>query len=87
MAATQNINIRVDAEVKAQAEAILAELGLPTATAINIFLKSVIRHRGLPLDMMLDSIENPTGYMVAENKTEKCADVSASLASKDQERS
>ena len=37
--------------------------------------------------MMLDSIENPTGDMVAENKTEKCADVSASLASKDQERS
>lgn len=47
MAATQNINVRVEADVKAQAEAILAELGLPTATAINIFLKSVIRHRGL----------------------------------------
>ncbi len=54
MAATQNISIRVDSVVKAKAEEILAELGLPTATAVNIFLKSVIRHNGLPFDMTLE---------------------------------
>ena len=58
MAATQNISVRVDAGVKAEAEEILSELGLPTATAINIFLKSIIRYRGLPLDMRLARPKN-----------------------------
>lgn len=49
--ATKAINLRVDADLKAQAESIFAELGLPTSTAITMFLKSVVRCGGIPLDL------------------------------------
>ena len=53
MATTKNLNLRVDADLKAQAEHIFSELGLPTSTAITIFLKTVVRHGGLTFDMRL----------------------------------
>ena len=53
MAATKTLNLRVDAELKAQAEHIFSELGLPTSTAITMFLKSVVRYGGLPFETRL----------------------------------
>ena len=53
MAATKNLNIRVGAELEAQAEHIFSELGLPTSTAITMFLKSVVRYGGLPFETRL----------------------------------
>lgn len=52
-ARTKTLNLRVDANLKAQAEQIFSELGLPTSTAITMFLKSVVRYGGLPLDLQL----------------------------------
>jgi DNA-damage-inducible protein J len=43
-----NINIRVDSDIKAQAQDILASLGLDMTTAINIFLRQAIRQQGIP---------------------------------------
>ena len=37
--ATTNINIRTDSEIKAQAQAIFASLGLDMTTAVNLFLR------------------------------------------------
>ena len=51
--ATKTLNLRVDANLKAQAERIFSELGLPTSTAITMFLKSVVRHDGLPFEVRL----------------------------------
>ena len=53
MAATKTLNVRVDADLKAQAEHIFSELGLPTSTAITMFLKSVVRYGGLPFETRL----------------------------------
>ena len=53
MAATKTLNLRVDAELKAQAEHIFSELGLPTSTAITMFLKAVVRYGGLPFETRL----------------------------------
>ncbi|MBQ9377781.1 MAG: type II toxin-antitoxin system RelB/DinJ family antitoxin [Schwartzia sp.] len=50
---TKTLNLRVDADLKAQAEHIFSELGLSTTTAINMFLKAVVRYGGLPLDMRI----------------------------------
>ena len=57
---TKNLNLRVDAELKAQAEHIFSKLGLPTSTAINMFLKSVVRHGGIPFSLRLDETPNAT---------------------------
>ena len=55
---TKSLNLRVDAELKAQAEHIFSELGLPTSTAITMFLKSVVRHNGIPFSLHLDETPN-----------------------------
>ncbi len=59
MSATKTLNLRVDSTLKSQAEAIFSELGLPTSTAITIFLKSVVRRGGIPFEMCLshDNLE------------------------------
>jgi DNA-damage-inducible protein J len=43
-----NINIRVDSEIKTKAEDVFSSLGLNMTTAINIFLRQAILHRGIP---------------------------------------
>ena len=44
-----NINVTVDEEIKREATEIFTELGFDMNTAINIFFKSAIRERGIPL--------------------------------------
>ena len=50
---TKSMNLRVDADLKRQAEIIFNELGLPTSTAITMFLKSVVRTGGLPFELKI----------------------------------
>lgn len=49
--ATTNINVRVDKELKAQAELLFSDLGLNMSTAITMFLKSAVSHDGLPFEV------------------------------------
>lgn len=46
--------IRIDPELKDQAIEILDELGISLSTAVNIFLKALVRERGVPFEMKLD---------------------------------
>ncbi|MDR2044026.1 MAG: type II toxin-antitoxin system RelB/DinJ family antitoxin [Clostridium sp.] len=46
--ATVNINVRTDAEVKAQAQQIFESIGLDLSTAVNLFLKQTVRANHLP---------------------------------------
>ncbi len=48
------MNIRMDADVKRQAEAIFAEIGMNMTTAINIFLKQSIREKGIPFELKIN---------------------------------
>ena len=48
---TSPINIMVDTETKEQASSILKDLGLNMSTAINIFLRQVIKKDGLPFEV------------------------------------
>ena len=50
---TSNVYTRVDPETKAQAEAILDQLGIPMSNAIGMFLKQIVMHRGIPFDMKM----------------------------------
>ena len=55
MSETKTLNLRVDAELKQQAELIFSDLGIPTSTAINMFLHSVVRYGGIPFDLRLSA--------------------------------
>jgi DNA-damage-inducible protein J len=53
MARTSNIFVRVEPEIKEQAEKVLDKLGIPMSSAIGIFLRQVVINRGLPFDIKL----------------------------------
>lgn len=57
---TTNLNIRIDADLKRQAERIFNELGLNMSTALNVFLRQTIRSNGIPFDMKLDTPNEET---------------------------
>ncbi len=42
------MNIRMDAEVKKEAQELFSEFGLDMTTAINLFLRQSIRERAIP---------------------------------------
>lgn len=48
-----NMNIRMDSEVKQQAEALFAEFGLNMTSAINLFLRQSIREQSIPFEIAL----------------------------------
>lgn len=57
---TTNISIRMDAELKAQADALFAELGMNISTAFNIFIRQSLRKGGLPFDVTLNQPNKET---------------------------
>ena len=48
---TSAINVQVDSENKIQATNILNDLGMSMSTAINLFLRQVIKRYGLPFEV------------------------------------
>lgn len=68
---TSAINIQVDSDVKKDATLVLTDLGLSMSSAINLFLKQVVKKNGLPFEVT----------NVVENK--KILDVVCSLIMKD----
>ncbi|AMB93712.1 type II toxin-antitoxin system RelB/DinJ family antitoxin [Aerococcus sanguinicola] len=53
MAKTANLYVRMDPELKEQAEYILNSLGLPPSSAFTMFYKQVVLQQGLPFDVKL----------------------------------
>ena len=52
---TTNISIRMDTELKAQAEALFNELGMNLSTAFNVFVRQAVREGGIPFKIRLDN--------------------------------
>ena len=51
MAKTANLYARIEPDVKEKAELILESLGIPASSAINMFYKQIILHRGIPFEV------------------------------------
>ena len=50
---TTNLNVRVDEDLKHEAEYIFNELGMNLSTAMNLFLRCAVRYGGIPFDLRL----------------------------------
>ena len=50
--AQTTLSVRMDSEVKSQLDALCADVGMSTSTAINLFAKAFIRERRLPFDVV-----------------------------------
>ena len=49
-----SMNIRMDSEVKRQAQELFEQFGLDMTTAVNMFLRQAIRQQGIPFALQLD---------------------------------
>lgn len=52
--ATVNMSIRLDTELKKQADTMLSDMGLNMTTAMNIFLRQVVRQGRIPFEIATD---------------------------------
>lgn len=50
-----NLNIRVDKQVKEEAEKLFENMGLTMSAAINLFLRQAIRTNSIPFDIKKDT--------------------------------
>jgi DNA-damage-inducible protein J len=51
MGTTTNVSIRMDTELKKEAESLFADLGLNMSSALTIFLKQAVRAQGIPFEV------------------------------------
>ena len=53
MEKTATLNIRINPDVKNSAESVLSQLGVPMATAVDMFLKQITLTGGIPFAVTL----------------------------------
>ena len=66
-------NISIDAETKKKAQELLADLGLDLSTAVNIFLRQMVRENAIPFVITADIPNSKT--MAALENAEKRTDM------------
>jgi len=54
-----SLQIRVDKELRNQAQQIASDLGMDLTTAVRIFLKQLVNNKGLPFRPELDPFYSP----------------------------
>ena len=57
---TMNISIRMDSDLKAQAELLFNELGMNLTTAFNIFVRQSLREGRIPFEVSLNQPNKET---------------------------
>ena len=69
------LNLRIDSNIKKQAEKVVDELGISMSAAIILYLKAIVRENGIPFDMKVrkpESVEAPKAK--AKKKTKPVLD-------------
>jgi DNA-damage-inducible protein J len=54
MSGTTNLSIRMDRELKEQADRLFSELGMNMTTAMNIFVRQSVRQGKIPFEITLN---------------------------------
>ena len=65
---TSNLNIRMDKDIKEQADQLFNELGLTMTAAVNLFLRASIREQGIPFSLKLDKFNKETIEAIEEGR-------------------
>lgn len=68
MAKTATINMRVNSQVKSDAESIFSSLGMTLTEAINVFLHKSIMEGGLPFDVRQPRYNAETEAAIQESR-------------------
>ena len=59
---TSRVSVNIDEDVKLKAQRILNETGLDMATAIDLFLRTVVRDGRIPFDIYLERIHQEAAH-------------------------
>jgi DNA-damage-inducible protein J len=51
---TTNVTVRMEKDLKEQAERLFAEMGMNLTTALNIFMRQSVRQRKIPFEITAD---------------------------------
>jgi DNA-damage-inducible protein J len=68
MSKSTNLYVRIEPDLKENAEKILTQLGIPMSNAVGMFLKQVVLRRGLPFDVTLPTSHPLDASMLAEDE-------------------
>ena len=60
MAETTNLNIRIDKDLKEQADAVFSEMGMSMTTAFNVFVRQTLRQGKIPFEIYADPFYSET---------------------------
>lgn len=73
--ANVNLNVKLDSNIKKEAEKILGDLGLNMSSAVNCFLRQVIRKQAMPFSLSLQVGESKfsVGGEVTPDKDEEAS--------------
>ena len=63
-----NLNIRIDKDIKMQAEKLFEALGINMTAAVNIFLRQAIRENGIPFEVKINTPNELTLAAIQEGK-------------------
>ncbi|MCL1893625.1 MAG: type II toxin-antitoxin system RelB/DinJ family antitoxin [Holophagaceae bacterium] len=81
MEKTATLNLRINPEVKKSAETVLSQLGVPMATAVDIFLKQITLTGGIPFAVTLPkspnsiNADNMSASQIRDKLNEGLADI------------
>lgn len=64
--AMKNVSIRIDEDLKKQAEQVFSEIGIPFATALNVFLRKAVSCGGFPFELKVDVPNSETIEAIQE---------------------
>ena len=68
---TTNVSIRMDTELKVQADALFSELGMNLTTAFNIFVRQSLREGGIPFKINIEQPKETVAAMLEAKRIAK----------------
>ena len=78
-------NISIDEDIKPKAQAMLAEFGLDLSTAVNMFLRQMLREKAIPFEIREDVPNADTLAAIAEvEEMEKYPELAKTYSSVDE---
>ena len=78
MAAAEIVRARIDSEVKKEASAVLAKMGLSVSDAIRLLFVRVAAEKALPFDLRVPNVETQAAMRDArEGRVTRVADAAA----------
>ncbi|MDR3037542.1 MAG: type II toxin-antitoxin system RelB/DinJ family antitoxin [Coriobacteriales bacterium] len=68
---TVSLNIKVDSDLKRQADAVFSQIGLTTSAGINVYLKKVAASRSIPFELKADMDDEGDAMQTTRNISRK----------------